>query len=75
MVSLFLDLSKAFETVNHQIFLCKLTSYGLCNGENDCFRLYLNNRKQKIFRIGVSSDCIQLVLVCAKDQFLTLFRF
>ena len=47
-VSLFLDLSKAFDTVNHQILLNKLAYCGILNIESNFFRSYLNNRKQKV---------------------------
>ena len=45
-VFLFLDLSKAFDTVIHQFLLNKLTYYGIVNTENNWFRSYLSNRKQ-----------------------------
>ena len=59
-VSLFLDLSKAFDTVNHQILLNKLTYYGIVNRENNWFRSYLDNRKQKVFINGIVSDLYRI---------------
>ena len=50
------DLCKAFDAVNHQILVNKLTYYGIVNKENNWFRLYLDNRKQKVFINGVASD-------------------
>ena len=47
MISLFLDLSKAFDTVNHQILLNKLRYYGLQQSEYNGFQSYLSNRKQQ----------------------------
>ena len=56
VVSLFLDLSKAFDTVNHQILLNNLTFYGLQQSEYNWFQAYLSNRKQKVYVNGVASD-------------------
>ena len=55
-VTLFLDLSKAFDTVNHSILLSKLDFYGIRNLEKHWFRSYLSNRKQRVFVNGTSSD-------------------
>lgn len=41
MVSLFLDVSKVFDTVNHLILLEKLKYYGLHQREVNWFRCYL----------------------------------
>ena len=56
VVSLFLDLSKAFDTVNHQILLNKLKFYGLQQSEYNRFQAYLSKRKQQVYVNGVASD-------------------
>ena len=45
-VGVFLDLSKAFDTVNHVILVNKLEHYGIHGLELDCIRSYFSNRKQ-----------------------------
>ena len=53
---LFLDLRKAFDTVDHAVLLSKLDLYGIQGNENQWFRSYLSNRKQKVFVNGVKSN-------------------
>jgi len=46
--SIFLDLSKAFDTLNHKILCEKLNFYGIRGIENKWFENYLNNRIQYV---------------------------
>ena len=45
-LGLFVDLSKAFDTVNHKILINKLENYGKCGKNLLWFKIYLSNRKQ-----------------------------
>ena len=46
--ALFLDLSKAFETINHDLLLAKLKTYGFSPNALKLMHSYLNNRKQQV---------------------------
>ena len=41
---IYLDLKKAFDTVNHKILLSKLNHYRICGIANDWFKSFLANR-------------------------------
>ena len=44
----FVDLEKAFDTVDHQILLAKLNHYGIHGVSDDWFKSYLSNRNQYV---------------------------
>ena len=45
---IFVDLQKAFDTVDHQILLAKLNHYGIHGVSNDWFKSYLSNYHQYV---------------------------
>ena len=53
---IFLDFSKAFDTVDHSILIRKLSNYGIRGIANDWFASYLNNRRQHVSIGNVKSD-------------------
>ena len=52
----YLDLKKAFDTVNHKILLSKLNHYGIRDTANDWFKSFLVNRAQYTNTNGSNSD-------------------
>ena len=60
-LGLFMDLSKAFDTIDHHILLDKLCYYGVRGVALDWFRSYLSGRKQYVVVDGVNSELRDLV--------------
>ena len=55
-IGIFIDLSKAFDTINHKILLSKLKFYGLDESALALMTSYLEDRKQYVVYKGVQSN-------------------
>ena len=60
-VALFMDLSKAFDSIDHSILLDKLAYYGITNIELRWFKSYLEGRSQYVVYNKIKSDIKNLV--------------
>jgi ribonuclease P/MRP protein subunit RPP40 len=56
-IGIFFDIAKAFDTVNHNILIQKLTTYGIRGIQLDWFKSYLTNRSQCVSINGIMSNC------------------
>lgn len=59
-VGIFMDLSKAFDLINHKLLIEKLAKYGLRGKVNDWLVSYLSNRMQLVEVNRVKSDTLKL---------------
>ena len=65
-LGVFIDLSKAFDTVDHQVLTKKLQYYGIDGTALKWFKSYLSNRKQYTFSQELSENCLDII--CAFPQ-------
>ena len=66
VIGVFLDFSKAFDTVDHTILLQKLSVYGIRGNALSWFESYLKDRRQFVIYNGVLSET--KILQCEVPQ-------
>ena len=65
----FMDLQKAFGTVDHQIPSAKVNHYEICGVSNHWFKLCLSNHSQYVSINGYNSGPAAINCGVVKDQF------
>lgn len=60
VLGIFIDLSKAFDTIDHSTLLIKLEGYGIRGVANDLIKSYLTNRLQYTEVVGERSDTLKV---------------
>ena len=60
-IGVFIDLQKAFDTINHDILMSKLNTYGIKGVANAWLKSYLSNRKQYVTINGHDSDKTEII--------------
>lgn len=75
VVAVFLDLRRAFETIDKNILIQKLQKYGIMGNELNWFKSYLNGRIQKTKVNDVISETIEVKLGVPQGSILGVLLF
>ncbi len=59
-INIYLDLSKAFNILNHNILLHKLEYYGVQDTSFNLFKNYLSEKNQYVKYDGISSEMLNI---------------
>ena len=59
-INIYLDMSKAFDILDHKIIIAKLKYYGITGIPLDLFMSYLSNRKQYVDFKGIKSNTLDI---------------
>jgi hypothetical protein len=70
-----LDFSKAFDTVNHEILLCKLEYHGVRDTELLWFKSYLSDRTQQVNVNGIYSSSYKINTGVPQGSILSPFLY
>ena len=60
VLGIFIDLSKAFDTIDHTYLVKKLERYGIRGSSNKLIKSYLSNRQQYTECLGEKSKLLQV---------------
>ena len=61
VIGVFIDLSKAFDTLDHKTLLHKLSNSGIRGNANNLIKSYLSDREQYTALLGHNSDLKNVV--------------
>ena len=72
---IYMDLYKAFDSLNHKLFITKLKSYGLDQHAVDSFGSYLSNRSQCCKINNTYGDWRKIIAGVPQGSILGVFLF
>ena len=69
-IGIFVNLSKAFDTVDHDILIKKLQLYGVQGNYLNCFKRYLTNKKQCIESTDFKTEMLNIKIGVTQNSIL-----